>query len=143
VKGAFRKLYDAGGETIFYKNKIDSVFYIETRDLPVSYTNGSVLKKGSTGKLYFKSLYEKALNESESEIFAEMKDSDDYELALFENMKTPMLSLISNHSPEKKFINLLLKKQYEDHYDSFVKGTDRGFYSIPYSYKKGYPYEVP
>ena len=137
VKGAFRKLYDAGGETVFYKNKIDSVFYIETRDLPVSYTNGSVLKKGSTGKLYFKSLYEKALNESESEIFAEMKDSDDYDLALFENMKTPMLSLISNHSPEKKFINLLLKMQYEDHYDSFVKSTDRGFYSIPYSYKKG------
>lgn len=137
VKGAFRKLYDAGGETVFYKNKIDSVFYIETKDLPVSYTNGSVLKKGSTGKLYFKSLYEEALNESEGEIFAEMKDSDDYDLALFENMKTPMLSLISNHSPEKKFINLLLKTQYEDHYDSFVKSTDRGFYSIPYSYKKG------
>ena len=66
-----------------------------------------------------------------------MIDSDDYELSQSDNMKTPMLAVVSNHSPEKKFLNLLLKSQYESHFDSFIKSTDRGFYSVPYSYKKG------
>lgn len=137
VKGSFRKLYDIGGETIIYKNKIDGIHYVETKDLPVSHTNGTILKKGSTGKLYYKSSYEKALDDAEVIMFQEMIETDDYELSQSDNMKTPMLAVVSNHSPEKKFLNLLLKSEYETHYDSFIKNSDRGFYSIPYSYKKG------
>jgi type III restriction enzyme len=66
-----------------------------------------------------------------------MLDTDDYELAMADSMKTPMLSVVSNHFPEKKFLNLLLKDENEAHYDSFIKNADRGFYSVPYSYKKG------
>ena len=137
VKGAFRKLYDVGGETIIYKNKIDGIFSIDTSELPVSHTNGALLKKGSTDKLYFKSSYMKALNEAEDQIIQEMIDSDDYELSQNDDMKTPMLSVVSNHSPEKKFLNLLIKKEYANFFDSFIKSSDRGFYSVPYSYKKG------
>jgi type III restriction enzyme len=137
VKGAFRKLYDVGGETIVYKNKAEGIIFIETKNLPISHTNGAALKKGSTAKLYFKSAYEKALNDVETQVFKEMLETDDYELAHSDKMKTPMLSVVSNHSPEKKFLNLLLKSEYEAQYDSFIKSTDRGFYSVPYSYKKG------
>lgn len=137
VKGAFRKLYDVGGETIIFKNKIDGIEIIETRDLPVSHTNGAALKKGSTAKLYYKSVYEKVLNDVERQVFQEMVDADDYELAQSEKMKTPMLSVVSNHSPEKKFLNFLLRSDHESHYDSFIKSADRGFYSVPYSLKKG------
>lgn len=137
VKGAFRKLYDVGGASIIYRNKIDGIYNIETKDLPISHTNGAALKKGSTGKLYYKSAYKKALNDAEIQIFQEMFDTDDYELSQNDNMKTPMLSVVSNHSPEKKFLNLLLKSEYETLYDSFIKSADRGFYSVPYSYKKG------
>ena len=137
VKGAFRKLYDVGGETIIYKNRIEGIYHIGTKDLPISHTNGAALKKGSTGKLFYKSVYEKALNDVESQVFQEMLDSDDYELAQIDKMKTPMLSVVSNHSPEKKFLNFLLRSDYESYYDSFIKSADRGFYSIRYSYKKG------
>jgi type III restriction enzyme len=137
IKSAFRKLYDVGGETIIYKNKIDGIYHIETKDLPISHTNGAALKKGSTGKLFYKSVYEKALNDVESQVFQEMLDTDDYELAQIDKMKTPMLSVASNHSPEKKFLNFLLRSDYESYYDSFIKSADRGFYSVPYSYKKG------
>jgi type III restriction enzyme len=137
VKGAFRKLYDVGGETIIYKNKVNGVFQIETRNLPISHTSGAALKKGSTGKLFYKSSYEKSLNDVEGQVFKEMLDADDYELVQADSMKTPMLSVVSNHNPEKKFLNLLLKSQYETYYDSFIKSTDRGFYSVPYSFKKG------
>ena len=137
VKSAFRKLFDIGGETVIYKNKIDGIYYVDTKDLPVSYTNGAVLKKGSTGKLYYKSIYEKALDDAECQIFQEMIDTDDYELAQNDTMKTPMLAIVTNYSPEKRFLNFLLKNDYENHFDSFIKSTDRGFYSVPYSYKKG------
>ena len=46
VKGSFRKLYDVGGETVFYKNKIEDIHYVETKNLPITYTNGVTLKKG-------------------------------------------------------------------------------------------------
>ena len=137
VKGAFRKLYDVGGETIVYKNKVDSIFHVETSELPISHTNGAVLRKGSTGKLFYKSSYEESLNDLEEQVFKEMLDTDDYELVQSDSMKTPMLCVVSNHTPEKKFLNLLLKSHYETFYDSFVKSTDRGFYSVPYSFKKG------
>ena len=137
IKRTFRKLYDVGGETIIYKNKIEGIFYIHTKNLAISHTNGAVLRKGSTGKLYYKSVYEKALDDAEGQVFQEMLDTDDYELSQIEKMKTPMLSIVSNHTPEKKFLNLLIKSEYENHYDSFIKSVDRGFYSIPYSYKKG------
>lgn len=137
IKGAFRKLYDVGGETIIYKNKVDGIFNIDTCELPVTYTNGTSLKKGSTGKIYFKSSYMKALNDPEHQVIQEMIDSDDYELSQNDDMKTPMLSVVSNHSPEKKFLNLLIKKEYANFFDSFIKSSDRGFYSVPYSYKKG------
>lgn len=137
VKGAFRKLYDVGGETIIYKDKIDGIYHIETKSLPISHTNGAALKKGSTGKLFYKSFYEKSLNDVEGHVFKEMLDTDDYEIARVDSMKTPMLSVVSNHSPEKRFLNLLLKTENEAHYDSFIKSADRGFYSVPYSYKKG------
>lgn len=137
VKSAFRKLYDVGGETIFYKNKIDGIFEIKTNDLPISHTNSAALKKGSNAKLFYKSTYEKTLDDAQSLIFQEMIDVDDYELVEIDRMKTPMLAVVSNHAPEKKFLNLLLKSQFEVFYDSFIKSTDRGFYSVPYSFKKG------
>lgn len=137
IKSAFRKLYDTGGETIVYKNQVEEVFRLNTKDLPVTYTNGSILKKGSTGKLFYGSLYERALLDSEVIIFKEMIDSDEYEIVYHENMKTPMLALASNHSPERKFVNLLLKGENAANYDAFIKSTDRGFYSVPYSFKMG------
>jgi type III restriction enzyme len=137
VKNAFRKLYDSGGETVFYKNKIEEIFQIKTADLPISHTNGSALIKGSTGKLFYKEGYENTLDEAQSVVFAEMIDTDDYELVRNDKMKTPMLGVVTNYAPEKKFLNLLLKSQYEIFYDSFIKSTDRGFYSVPYSFKKG------
>jgi type III restriction enzyme len=137
IKNAYRKLFDTGGETVFYKNKIEDIIEMDTSKLPVTHTNGSVLKKGSTGKLYYKSIYEQSLNDIEFQVFSEMLEADEYELAQADQMKSPMLSTVSNHAPERKFINLLLKSDNELHYDSFVKNTDRGFYSIPYSYKKG------
>jgi type III restriction enzyme len=137
IKGAFRKLYDSGGETIIYKNKIDSIFFIETRDLRTSYSNSAALRKGSTSKIFYNSSYEQQLVDAELKIFEEMIESDDYEISLVESMKSPMFAVVSDHSPEKRFLNLLLKSDFELHYDSFIKSTDRGFYSIPYSYKKG------
>jgi len=137
IKGAFRKLYDSGGETVIYKNKIDSIVFIETRDLPTCYSNSASLRKGSISKFYYNSSYKRQLGDVELKIFEEMIESDDYEMMLVETMKSPMFAIVSDHSPEKKFINLLLKIDHAIHYDSFIKSTDRGFYSIPYSYKKG------
>lgn len=137
VKGSFQKLYDAGGETVFYKNAIEGVIPVYTKDLPLWHTNGAILKKGSTGKLFYKSAYEEFLDEKESQIFLEMVEDDDYEIVEASDMKTPMISVTTSFLPEKKFMNLLIRDANKSHYESFIKSTDKGFYSIPFSYKKG------
>jgi len=137
VKGSFQKLYDVGGETVYYKNAIEGVIPIHTKDLPLWHTNGAILKKGSTGKLFYKSSYQKYLSEKESQIFIEMVEDEDYEIIEATGMKTPMISVTTSFLPEKKFMNLLIKDANKSHYDSFIKSTDKGFYSIPFSYKKG------
>lgn len=137
VKGSFQKLYDAGGETVYYKNAIEDVIHIHTKDLPLWHTNGAILKKGSTGKLFYKSSYQEYLSEKELQIFSEMVEDDDYEIFESTGMKTPMISVTTSFLPEKKFMNLLIKDSNRSHYESFIKSTDKGFYSIPFSYKKG------
>lgn len=137
VKGSFQKLYDAGGETVYYKNAIEDVIHIHTKDLPLWHTNGAILKKGSTGKLFYKSSYQEYLSEKELQIFSEMVEDDDYEIFESTSMKTPMISVTTSFLPEKKFMNLLIKDSNRSHYESFIKSTDKGFYSIPFSYKKG------
>jgi type III restriction enzyme len=137
VKGAFRKLYDVGGETIIYRNKIDGVEILDTSTISVSYTSGTNLRKGSSGKLFYKSSYEGYLSEVEANLFTEMVESDDYEIVCLDDMKTPFASILTNHSPEKKFVNTLLKQANSQNYDSFIKNADKGFYSLPYSFKKG------
>lgn len=136
IKAAFRKKYDTGGQTIIYKNKIDALFTIQTSELPKSYTNGAALKKGSYGKLFYSSLYEKRISNQENLLLNEMLESDNYEILNWNGLKSPMLSLASSYLPEKKFINSLIKDQNSPNYDSFIKSTDSGFYSLPYSYKK-------
>ena len=50
-----------------------------------------------------------------------------------ENFKTPQPFVFASHKPEFKFTKLIF--EFSDLFDAFLKSSDKGFYSFPYSYK--------
>lgn len=140
VNGSFIKLYDMGGDTIIFKNKSTQLTQISTSNLGLTYTNGSLLRKGSRGCLYFRDSYNKTLNSYEEKILLEMQNDDDHEIYK-QHFKSPMLSVSTEFKPERIFIKRLISN--DSFYESFIKSPDRGFYEIPYSYKKGTHMKYP
>ncbi len=55
-------------------------------------------------------------------------------------LKSPQSAVLVSHSPEKEFIFLLLKNS--TFFKSWVKSSDRGFYSLDYKFWKGGKTEV-
>lgn len=52
-------------------------------------------------------------------------------------LKTPVTTVISSSAPERKFIDMLCKKENSLLVDSWIKSRDRNFYSIEYTCKYG------
>ena len=53
------------------------------------------------------------------------------------NFKCPLNTVILSHSNEIDFAKYLINKKYVDKISSWIKSLDRGFYDIPYSFRKG------
>ena len=51
--------------------------------------------------------------------------------------KTPLNIAISNHEPERRFIRKLFEQDNAEKIDAWIKSTDRDFYPIEFSWKKG------
>lgn len=141
VKNSFRKLYDQGGSTIFYKNRPDQIIRISTEQLPVMSCAVSSFHRFnvSSGKLFFSINYPNSLNQRERGFLDKIRN-DEEEMYAFEEVtifKSPQLAIKSSHSPERIFLKKLLKSSSAKMYESFIKSPDMGFYSLPYSFKKG------
>jgi type III restriction enzyme len=52
-------------------------------------------------------------------------------------LKTPLDIVFTRSEPERKFVDLLCKKENAEKIDSWIKSRDLGFYSIEYSWRKG------
>lgn len=51
--------------------------------------------------------------------------------------KTPLNIVIADHKPEREFVRQLVKPENAAALDAWIKSTDRDFYSIEYSWRKG------
>lgn len=53
------------------------------------------------------------------------------------NFKTPVNLVLTNHTPERKFVRLLVREENASCIDAWVKSSDQSFYPIEYAYKVG------
>jgi type III restriction enzyme len=53
------------------------------------------------------------------------------------HFKTPLNIVIADHKPERQFIRHLIKPENATVLDAWIKSTDRDFYSVEYSWRKG------
>lgn len=52
-------------------------------------------------------------------------------------LKCPLNLVILSYGNEKEFAKYLIDKEYANYIDAWIKSVDKGFYSIPYTYRKG------
>jgi type III restriction enzyme len=60
-----------------------------------------------------------------------------YRVANAMHFKTPVDIAIADHAPERKFIRKLCDRANAPFIDAWLKSTDRDFYPIEYSWKRG------
>lgn len=138
VKRAISKLYDIGGDTVIYKDIPESIYEVSTKNIAKSLVGTSIFRNNKTRKLFYTSSLARSLPPQELSLFEKMlEESDIYEIEEVALFKSPQMAINANHSPEKKFLTHLISGTHSQHYDSFIKSPDKGFYSVPYSYKKG------
>ena len=53
--------------------------------------------------------------------------------------KCPLNTVILSHSNEKDFAGYLVEKEYAERIDAWIKSVDKGFYTVPYSFRAGTP----
>lgn len=125
-----------GSTYVTYSTNPDRYYTISTKDMGCESTSASSLKNNNT--LFWTDDTKMYLSEEEVEFFDEITDtSNGYKQKKVSNknmFKTITSLCFSNHEPEKKFIDLLIKNS--DVITAWVKSPAKGFYSIDFSWKK-------
>lgn len=125
-----------GSTYVTYCTNPDKFFVISTKNMGCETTSASSLKSNHT--LFWTDDTKGFLSDEETEFFEEIIDtSNGYRQKKVSNrntFKTITSLCFSNHEPEKKFIDALIKNH--DVIDAWVKSPSKGFYSIDFSWKK-------
>jgi len=116
-------------------------FKTATKDMPKHSIPFSALRKD--GAVF---LDEKALllsTESDTELLQQLLGDDDLPKRVMNNVdnaynfKTPVNVALTDYRPEQKFVSKLVEEKNAKALDAWIKSVDVGFYSIPYTWRKG------
>jgi type III restriction enzyme len=83
---------------------------------------------------------EKSLEDDQKkmkEAYEELPRKNVFEVENTYFYKCPLNTVILSHANEIDFAKFLIDKRYADKVTAWIKVSDRGFYDIPYSYRKG------
>lgn len=119
--------------------KAKKPFIVKTQDIPMSSSKISEFTKFKA--LIFEDSSIKASKKEDVELIEEALDeAKGKNLLKIENKyyyKCPLNIVILSHNNEREFGRYLTMPAYANKMDAWIKSVDRGFYDIPYSYRKG------
>lgn len=113
-------------------------FLVNTKQIPMTSVKISEFQKNKA--MIFE---EDSVSRSRKEdigLIKEAKNGAIYQNVIETNkylFKCPLNLIILSHGNEREFAKYLIDKEYASHVDAWIKSVDRGFYSIPYSFRKG------
>ncbi len=114
-------------------------YVIKTEDIGADTISISELKKDHA-IIYDSSSVEKSAEEDKKLIktaFNELPRKNVIEVNNTYHFKCPLNTVILSHSNEIEFATHITDKRYADKITAWIKSLDRGFYDIPYTYRKG------
>lgn len=130
-------------KSVRYQSKADALRTINTDDRRVDYVTLNSLRLGDMTLIYG-SESRASLKGEELSNFDEAVDEDSelprkavHEVRNAFHFRTPLNVVIADHDPERRFVKKITDPENAIVIDAWVKGPDRDFYPIEFSWKKG------
>lgn len=138
IEKAFDVLKREATGTTVIERKSEKPFVINTKEIPTASVKISEFKD-NRAMIYIEDSV-KLSKKEDAELINEAKRKATYENIIIVNkhlFKCPLNIVILSHGNEREFAKRLVEKEYATRIDTWIKNADRGFYSIPFSYRKG------
>lgn len=138
IENSFDVLKRIATGTTTIERQAKEPFVLSTRKMPMTSVKISEFQKNKAMILEENSVSRSG--KEDVKLIDEAKNSAMYQNVIRSNkylFKCPLNLVILSHGNEREFAKYLIEKEYAAHIDAWIKSVDRGFYSIPYSYRKG------
>lgn len=138
---AFTPLLRKNKKSVVSRSVANDIYEISTNSLEKQSTSVGMLRQDKT--IFLTNNWKDEIEDDEQKtILLEIIEDEslprsaikDIDYCLF---KTPVTTVITASKPERKFVELLCKKENADMLSSWIKSRDRSFYEIEYSCKYG------
>lgn len=140
---ALGPLQRGSAKSVRYQMRPNRVEKVSTRQRPSNSVSYNTLRRGDA-TLFYTPDSQATYKDQELSVFDEVTGPDTEVpgraiqlVANTFNFRTPLNVVIAEYDPERKFVRKLCEPQNSDKLDAWIKSTDRDFYPIEFSWKKG------
>lgn len=143
ILSAFTPLLRKNKKSVSSKSIPNDLYAIGTESLLKQSTSVGMLRQERT--VFLSNNWENEVFEEEQRaVLQEILDDESLPRSAVKEIdyclfKTPVTTVLTASKPERKFVELLCKRENADLIDAWVKSRDRNFYEIEYSCKYGSP----
>jgi len=141
ILSAFTPLLRKNKKSVVSKSVPNDIFIIDTKDLSKQSTSVGMLRQDRT--VFISNNWETEIEDDEQkEIIEEVLEDESLPKSSSKEidyclLKSPVTTVITSSRPERKFVELLCKRENANLMTAWVKSRDRSFYEIEYSCKYG------
>lgn len=138
---AFTPLLRKNKKSVISKSVANDIYEISTSSLAKQSVSVGMLRQDKT--IFLTNNWEDEIEDEEQKlILSEIIEDESLPRSAYKDIdyclfKTPVTTVITASKPERKFVELLCKKENADMLSSWIKSRDRNFYEIEYSCKYG------
>ena len=141
ILSAFTPLLRKNKKSVSSKSVANDVYIIDTKELAKQSTSVGMLRQERT--VFLTNDWQNEItNEEQKRVIQDIIDDEslprssvkEVDYCLF---KTPVTTVLTSSKPERKFVELLCKRENAQLITSWIKSRDRNFYEIEYSCKYG------
>ena len=137
----FTPLLRKNKKSVVSESIANNIYEIDTNSLAKQSTSVGMLRQDKT--VFITNNWENEIEDNEQRaIISEIIEDESLPRSAYENIdyclfKTPVTTVITASKPERKFVELLCKRENADLLSAWIKSRDRNFYEIEYSCKYG------
>lgn len=138
INGKFTGLLRKKRTSAGYRNRVNEFVDIKTNNMRNSSSSYSALRNNRT--IFYSSDVNSELEDEQLSVFKYMKEElqgKQLKQINVYDFKTPQSIVVVSQDPERKFVEMLVKKEVAQKIDCWFKSRDVAFYSITYILKKG------
>lgn len=141
ILSTFTPLLRKNKKSVISRTTPDDIFEIKTVDMAKQSASISMLRQDRT-VFYTNNWEREIIDHDQKTVLAEIIDDESLPRSAIKEIdyclfKTPVTTVLTSSKPERKFVELLCKRENADMISAWIKSRDRNFYEIEYSCRYG------